>query len=245
MFFLYTIILFLLTLAGGSMPLWKLGWAEQRMKYLLAFSGSFLLSVTLLHLVPETIGHGGHRAGMMILAGFFLQQIIQRFTHGVEHGHAHIDAQHHHMSVWPVFAGLAVHAFSEGLPLGIAYDDPATLPSLFFAIALHKLPEAMLITSLVFAGTHSRAKAWSAVLVFAAITPAAAMLTMLLGQKFTGVGDFVAWCVPLIAGAFIHIATTIFFESGTKSHDMNAKKWMATLCGIVLALLTLLGGSHG
>lgn len=244
MFLFYNLVLFVLTLAGGSVPLWYRNWNEQRMKYLLAFSGSFLLSVTLLHLIPETVEHSGHNAGILILAGFFLQQIIQRFTHGVEHGHAHIGGDHHHVSVWPVFTGLAVHAFSEGLPLGISYLDPATLPSLFIAIAFHKLPEAMLITSLVYAGTGSRQKAWMLAVIFSLITPAAGMLTAFLGQKFSGVTQLVTWCVPLIAGAFIHIATTIFFESGTKTHDMNPKKWLAMLGGIGLALLTLLGGGH-
>lgn len=245
MFFLFTLILFLITLAGGSIPLWNRSWNEQRMKYLLTFSGSFLLSITLLHLVPETLEHTGHRGGIFILAGFFLQQMIQRFTHGVEHGHAHIGGDHHHhVSVLPVFAGLAVHAFSEGLPLGISYTDPATLPSLFIAIALHKLPEAMLITSLVYFSTRNKRNAWLLLVLFSLITPAAGILTAALGARYSGVDTFVHWCVPLIAGAFIHIATTIFFESGTRTHDMNWKKWTAMLTGIGLALLTLLG-NHG
>ncbi len=245
MLFLYSFILFLITLVGGSIPLWSRSWNEQQMKYLLAFSGSFLLSVTLLHLIPETLEHTGRQGGILILAGFFLQQLVQRFTHGVEHGHAHISDGHHHVSILPVFAGLAIHAFSEGLPLGITYDDQATLPSLFIAIAFHKLPEAMLITSLVYFSTKSKQKAWPLLILFALITPAAGILTAVLGHQYHGVERFVHWCIPLIAGAFIHIATTIFFESGTRTHDMNWKKWTAMLSGIGLALFTLLGGHHG
>lgn len=245
MFLLFSLTLFLITLAGGSIPLWSRSWSEQRMKYLLAFSGAFLLSITLLHLVPETLERTGHRGGIFILAGFFLQQMVQRFTHGVEHGHAHIGSDHHHVPVLPVFAGLAVHAFSEGLPLGISYTDPATLPSLFMAIAFHKLPEAMLITSLVYFGARNKRNAWLLLVLFSLITPVAGMLTATLGAHYNGVATFVNWCVPLIAGAFIHIATTIFFESGTRTHDMNWKKWTAVLSGIGLALLTLLGGHQG
>ncbi|WP_118951687.1 ZIP family metal transporter [Taibaiella helva] len=248
MFYLYSFVLFLITLAGGSMPLWNRGWNEQRMKYLLAFSGAFLLSITLLHLVPETLEHSGHgrSGGLLILAGFFLQQVVQRITHGVEHGHIHSGGDHHHhVPVLPVFAGLAVHAFSEGLPLGITYGDAATLPSLFLAIAFHKLPEAMLITSLVYFSTHNRAKAGSALVIFAMITPLAALLTALLGERFQAIDTFVERCIPVIAGAFIHISTTILFESGTRSHDMNWKKWTALLAGIGLAVLTLADGHPG
>lgn len=246
MFLIYSLILFLITLAGGSMPLWNKGWNEQRMKYLLAFSGAFLLSITLLHLLPETLEHAGHQGGLFVLAGFFLQQLVQRFTHGVEHGHAHAGGDHHHhIPVLPVFVGLAVHAFSEGLPLGIRYTDDATLPSLFLAIAFHKLPEAMLITSLVYFSSRNKPKAALSLVLFALITPMAALLTALLGARYEGVATFVQWCIPLIAGAFIHIATTILFESGTRTHDMNWKKWTAMLTGIGLAMLTLLDSHQG
>jgi zinc and cadmium transporter len=244
MFLFYNLLLFFITLAGGSIPLWSSKWNEQKMKYLLAFSGSFLLSITLLHLIPETVEHSGHRAGLLILLGFFLQQMVQRFTHGVEHGHAHLGDAHHHISVLPVFAGLAVHAFSEGLPLGITYTDASTLPSLFIAIALHKLPEAMLITSLVYFSSRKKSKAWPLLALFSLITPLAGMLTYFLGSRYSGIHDFVHLCIPVIAGAFIHIATTIFFESGTRTHDMNWRKWTATLAGIALALLTLLNDGH-
>jgi zinc and cadmium transporter len=245
MLLLFSLFLFLITLLGGSVPLWSTGWREQRMKYLLAFSGSFLLSITLLHLVPETMSEmgPGHLTGGLILAGFFLQQIIQRITHGVEHGHAHIHA-HEPVAYIPVFAGLTVHAISEGLPLGISYNDTATLPSLYLAVALHKLPEAMLITSLVFIATGNKAKSWRLLILFSLTTPLSALLTTYLGSKSAAWESLIHLSVPVVAGAFLHIATTIFFESGTKSHDMNRNKWLATLGGIAAALLTLLGDNH-
>jgi len=243
MLVIYSLFLFIITLIGGSIPLWSKGWNEQKMKYLLAFSGSFLLSITLLHLIPETVEHGGHSAGMYILLGFFLQQIVQRFTHGVEHGHAHV-SHHHHMPVLPVFVGLAIHAFSEGLPLGVTYSEETTLPSLYLAVALHKLPEAMLITSLVYFSNKKKGKAWLSLVLFSMITPFAGLATHYLGQSFSIIEKIVQFCIPVIAGSFIHIATTIFFESGTKTHDMNWKKWLATGAGIVIALCTMLGGHH-
>ena len=244
MFLVFNIFLLAVTIAGGSVPLWSPGWSERSMKHLLAFSGSFLLSITLLHLVPETIEISGHRAGLLILAGFFLQQVIQRFTHGVEHGHVHQGNEHQHINIAPVFVGLAFHAFSEGLPLGGMYSDTAVAPSLYLAIVLHKLPEAMLITSLVFFSSKSKGRALMALLLFSMITPVAALLSYYLGLRYGGIAAFIHWCIPVIAGAFIHIATTIFFESGTRSHDMNWKKWLSVLLGVGLGILTLAGDSH-
>ncbi len=244
MFLLFNILLFAVTLAGGSIPLWSKHWNERSMKYLLAFSGAFLLSITLLHLVPETVEGGGHQAGLLILGGFFLQQIIQVFTHGVEHGHAHVHPGQERVSIMPIFIGLAVHAFSEGLPLGGMYADNSVVPSLYMAIALHKLPEAMLITSLVFVATNKRRRALGSLIIFSLVTPAAAMLSYYLGMRFEWVATFINLSIPVIAGAFVHIATTIFFESGTKSHDMNLKKWLAIGAGVGLGLLTIIGHDH-
>lgn len=248
MVFFYNVILFLVTFLGGSAPLWSRGWTEQRMKYLLAFSGSFLLGITFLHLVPETIAHLGNAAGILLLAGFFGQQFVQRFTHGVEHGHAHIvtGEKHRHtqyVAIWPLFTGLAIHAFSEGLPLGVSYTEPTVLPSLFLAIALHKLPEAMLIISLFYHQNKSKIHSVIILCLFSLITPFSSLFSYIIGAEFAMAELIIQWCLPLIAGAFIHIAATIFFESGTKAHEMNGRKWLSILSGIGFALLTLLG-SH-
>jgi zinc and cadmium transporter len=214
---------------------------------LLAFSGSFLLGITFLHMLPETMSGGGHWTGALLLLGFFIQQIIQRLTHGIEHGHLHVatDHGHHHTSVMPILVGLSIHAFSEGIPLGIHYEDEATLPSLYAAIALHKLPEVMLISSLLMIEMgKNKAKAWLYMVLFALITPLSSTLTAYLGAQFNIVNQIIDWCIPVVAGVFIHIATTIFFESGTRMHEMNAKKWLAITLGVGIALLTTVGHSH-
>lgn len=240
MILIYNAILFVLTLIGGSVPLWYKNWSERSMKYLLAFSGAFLLSITFLHLIPESIEEIGPIAGMLLLFGFFIQQFFQKFTHGVEHGHAHIEhSEHKHVTVWPILIGLSVHAFGEGLPLGITYSDEGVLPSLFLAIALHKLPEAMLIMSL-FYHEYKKKNTILVLVLFSLITPFASLLAYYLGHEFTFVATLIHWMIPVIAGAFIHISTTIFFESGTKIHEMTFKKWMVILTGIGIALLSLL-----
>jgi zinc and cadmium transporter len=213
------------------------------MHYLLAFSGSFLLSITFLHLLPETFRpvfsmEVNTRAGIYLLIGFFIQLLIQRFTHGVEHGHAHVHPHEHHIPLVPIIAGLTVHAFMEGLPLGFNYLANGTEPSLYLAVGVHKLPEAMLVTSLVLA-VKGRQKAWLALIYFSLITPVAAMLAQVLGQQYLFISQAVVVLIPIVAGAFIHIATTIFFESGTKQHMLSWQKIAAMIVGVGLALGTL------
>ncbi len=254
---LYNLLLFIVTVVGGSLPLWMKNFDEKRTNYLLAFSGSFLLSITLLHLLPESFEDlGGHKAGVFVLAGFFLQLIIQRVTHGVEHGHSHVHAEvHHHdhshghdhshhghkhaVPLTSILLGLSVHAFMEGLPLGFNYRMPATEHSLYLAVAAHKLPEAMLITSLVWS-LKGRKNAFITLVLFSLITPAASVIADMLGKRYHLMSEVVMGLVPIVAGAFIHIATTIFFESGTRQHMLTWQKTIAILIGVGIGLTTLL-----
>src|SRR5438045_85282 len=70
--------------------------APKYVKLLNAFTGAYLLCLTVLHLLPELYqsatsagGHGNLRIGALILAGFFIQIALDVISMGVEHGHAH------------------------------------------------------------------------------------------------------------------------------------------------------------
>ena len=242
MHLLSNLLLFILTVVGGGLPLWFKGLTERRLQLLLAFSGAFLLSITFLHLLPETFQDQGAKTGFYILGGFFLQLFIQRITHGVEHGHVHVtpgEHEHHHIPVLSIIVGLSVHAFMEGLPLGFNYRHEATGTSLYLAVAAHKLPEAMLLTMLVLAN-KGRGAAITTLIIFSLLTPFAAFIATYLGTNYGAMSRMVAALIPIVAGAFIHISTTIFFESGTKQHSLTWQKVLVMAIGVSLALTTLL-----
>src|ERR1043165_287423 len=101
-------------------------------KLLNAFTGAYLLCLTLLHLLPELYhshssgpGLGDLQIGLLILLGFFTQVALDVISIGVEHGHAH--ALHGRMA-YGVLAGLCLHAFVEAMALGNAqtHYDPAS-----------------------------------------------------------------------------------------------------------------------
>lgn len=208
------------------------------MHLLLAFSGSFLLSITFLHLLPETFKELGASAGLYLLAGFFLQLLIQRFTHGIEHGHVHHMPHEHSIPLASIVAGLSLHAFMEGLPLGFNYRMGATTPSLYLAVAAHKLPEAILLTTLVM-GTRGKGRSLMVLALFSLLTPVASIIAARLGESYYAMSQVVSVLIPVVAGAFIHISTTIFFESGTKQHLLTRQKIAAMILGVGIGLATL------
>ena len=69
-----------------------------KFKILLSFSGAYLFSITVIHILPELFHEATNLrlTGAYVLAGFFLQMILEYFSSGVEHGHIHLDHDHGH-----------------------------------------------------------------------------------------------------------------------------------------------------
>ena len=63
--------------------------AKKNLKLLLAFSGSFLLSLTVMHLLPELYVSNNSRIGLFIMLGILFQIVLEFFSKGAEHGHVH------------------------------------------------------------------------------------------------------------------------------------------------------------
>jgi zinc and cadmium transporter len=242
MILFYLICLFIFTAAVGAIPIFipfKKNWNQ----YLLAFSGAVLLGITFLHLIPEAVEDLHHRAGYYILGGFFLQLFLQKFSHGIEHGHVHAHDTEKKLFN-SIFLGLAVHAFLEGIPLGYTFEKGETITGLFIGIAAHKAPEVLTLMSFLIHINFSRKSKLTYLLVFAAMTPLAGILSQHFATAYSFTSNLITHLVPIVIGAFIHIATTIFFESGAQHHQLNREKIIAALLGIVVALLTLLGAHH-
>src|SRR5437867_4747727 len=91
----YLLLLSTIVLGAASVFLFRL-YQPRHVKLLNAFTGAYLLCLTVLHLLPELYQAGGgaieHRAltiGGLMLAGFFIQLSLDFVSLGVEHGHAH------------------------------------------------------------------------------------------------------------------------------------------------------------
>ena len=124
---------------------------KTNLKLLLAFSGSFLLSLTVMHLLPEVYhseeinvepGHEGHfhsKIGIFIMIGIVFQIILEYFSKGAEHGHVHGHNKISHIP-WLLFFSLCLHALLEGLPIN-------KHPHLAYGIAIHHFPIAIILTT--------------------------------------------------------------------------------------------------
>ncbi|PQJ77820.1 ZIP family metal transporter [Polaribacter porphyrae] len=198
-------------------------------RLLLAFSGAYLLSVTVLHLLPDvyTVSSNSTIVGIFILIGIILQSVLESFSKGAEHGHIHIHSDGKEFPTL-LFVSLSLHAFSEGLPIHNADEN------LLWAIVVHKIPIAIVLTTFLWQAKYSKKEVFAFLIFFALMSP----LGVLLGDKIPFFTNYTTEITSLIIGVFLHISTIILFES-TENHKFNLQKFIAILLGVILTLLTL------
>jgi zinc and cadmium transporter len=204
----------------------------------LVFAGSYLFSITIIHILPELFSQAENptHIGLWVLAGFFLQQVLEYFTSGVEHGHVHQhDHAHPHKSssAFFIMSGLCLHALMEGSLLahpGDGHEGHST-HALLIGIVLHKAPAAFALMSILMCQL-SRKVSLILLVVFALASPVGLLAGhFLLASEHVSNG-YVTILFALVSGNFLHISTTIVFESSL-DHRFNARKLgVAMLAGL-------------
>jgi zinc transporter ZupT len=234
----YLLLLSSIVLGALSVFLFKL-YEPRHVKLLNAFTGAYLLCLTLLHLLPELYHSQPGVAprddlwiGALILAGFFTQIGLDFISVGVEHGHAH--PLHGRMPVG-VLAGLCVHALVEAMALGnpATHYDLASRQMLLWSIVLHNFPVSIALLGMLLQSGMKRATALSLLGLFAAMGP----LGMTLSAH-TALAAHSRELMAFVIGIFMHISTTILFES-SDIHRFNVTKLMAIALGTALGVLSV------
>lgn len=210
------------------------------MKLLLAFSGAFLFAMSLLHLVPELYMNGGAQVGIWILVGFMIQLLLEFISQGIEHGHVHHgEHSHNHSAKVPlgVVVGLCLHSFLEGMPLGVNTTTDEVFTPFLTGIVLHNIPVALAFMGLLLHNGNSRVKSVFWLVVFAVMTPLGMLAAHFAGTQLTGsLEPYFNIVTGIVVGIFLHISTTILFET-SENHRFNAAKFFTILVGIATAWL--------
>lgn len=194
---------------------------------LLAFSGAYLLSVTILHLFPEVYAAKGTNIGLFILLGLLLQLILDFFSKGAEHGHIHVEENI--IFPWALFISLNIHAFLEGIPLAHSQRHEYLL----WAIVIHNIPISIILGTFFVSSKISKKSAVLFLLLFSLMTP----LGSLAGEYVQILATYKTEITAIIIGIFLHISTIILFET-SKDHKFNLLKFVAILIGMAVAYLT-------
>jgi zinc transporter ZupT len=196
---------------------------KKNLKLLLAFSGSFLLSITVMHLLPEVYEKHSHSVGIFIMVGILFQIILEFFSKGAEHGHVHGHDKIAKMP-WSLFISLCIHAFLEGFPIGHHHD-------LAFGIAIHHLPIAIILTTFFMNAGLNKTALFIFMITFAFMTP----LGTYVSHNIPIITQYYTEITAVVIGILFHISSTIIFES-SEGHKFNVAKISMIILGILLAI---------
>jgi zinc transporter ZupT len=197
--------------------------AFKNIKILLAFSGAFLLSITVFDLLPSVYDHlDAKQTGLFIMIGILLQIFLEFFSKGAEHGHVHIN-KNSEVFPWLLFVSLCLHAFLEGFPIHQHND-------MVYGVLVHKIPIAILISTYLFQSDYKLHKIVLFLVFFGLMTP----LGTYFSNEITAVDTYLHFINAIVIGIFLHISTTILFES-SEGHKFNLSKILAIIVAVAIA----------
>jgi len=196
---------------------------KEGFKLLLAFSGAFLLALTIFELFPEAyVGTDSKTVGIFIMSGILLQILLEIFSKGAEHGHVHLDREKTNFP-WALFISLCIHSFLEGLPI-------ANNNVIIYGILVHKVPIAIILSIFLLHSQIKLGKAILFILLFSLMTP----LGTYFSNNFVMAEKYHAAAMALVIGVFLHISTVILFESN-EGHKFNMRKLLVIVLGVIVA----------
>jgi zinc transporter ZupT len=240
------LVLFLTPLLSGLAIYLLPAGRTRNFKLLLVFAGAYLFSITVIHILPELYIQNSEveLIGLFVLAGFFLQQLLEYFTSGIEHGHIHTHEHdqhhshhHHQVSAIVLLIALCVHAFLEGAMLA----EPVNIPyqydvnAILLGIALHRAPAAFALMTVLAFQLHGRNKAVPYLVGFSLAAPLGLLISTYLIDVEILTGSAMTYLYALVSGNFLHISTTIVFESSPE-HHFNARKLAVAIFGALVAV---------
>jgi len=234
------LLLFVSSIAGGLIGIRLRKIPAKYFSFILVFAGAYLFAITIIHILPELFIQASQPllVGAIVLAGFYLQQMLEYITRGAEHGHLHHPSKdHHHLTSTglALLSGLSVHAFLEGTILAKPMVGSGAIDSLLVGIILHKIPAAFAMMTILTCCYPSNTKPLIYLFLFSLASPLGLMLNQAaLSSHFLN-NAYQEIIYALVGGSFMHISTTIVFE-GNPGHALALSKLLTGLLGASLAI---------
>jgi zinc transporter ZupT len=227
--------------------------SKKNFAILLSFSGSYLFAITIIHILPELYHDAENMTilGSFVLIGYFMQMLLGYFSSGIEHGHMHHHAPDDDFSVHNEFRGqqiaismmvsLSIHAFLEGTLLAnpihhhIEHHQHQS-HTLMYGLLMHKIPEAVALAAVLAFGLSKRWEALLWLLLFSLASPLGLGLSDVVFSNHWFGESFFEYLFAIVAGNFLYISTTIFFESNP-NHQWKHYRLLVAIGGTILAVL--------
>ena len=148
--YLLVLLACLATLFGGWLVVHFLNNRVSVMRHISGVAAGYLVSVTIIRILPEALHIGGEQMAMWVIGGFFVVHVIE---HGITpHFHYGEESSEHEATAMAgimALLGLSLHSFLDGMSITAAMHTQSALGILvFFGVLLHRVPEGATISSI-------------------------------------------------------------------------------------------------
>ena len=104
--------------------------------------------------------------------------------------------------------------------------------NLLVGIIIHKIPVAIILSFFFITAGYKRSTTLLFLFFFALMTP----IGNFISSNYEIVSKYETQINAIVIGIFLHVSTTILFES-SKNHKFDLKKMIAVMVAVVLAYL--------
>jgi zinc transporter ZupT len=212
------------------------------LKFIIAFSGAYLLALCFLDIIPEIYFLKDKNAipiGFFILLGFFIQIVLDVFTHGIEHGHHQHTNKTYNAIPISMFVALCLHSFLEGMPLAKNLYNSTFQNKLLTGIIIHNIPITIVLMFFFIQSNIKKVISAILLIIFALSAPLGVLSSSYIGSHLiANMTSYFTFTMAIVVGIFIHISTTILFET-EENHKFNFYKLGFVMLGILLAIINM------
>ncbi|GAB4378244.1 MAG: ZIP family metal transporter [Salibacteraceae bacterium] len=201
----------------------------------LAAGGAYLIAILFTHIIPELVTELPDSAGKLMLTGFLIQILLENYSKGIEHGHAH--GSKSKTAFYLAFGALCVHAFIEGMPLSgwLTGRESGAYYRLLAGIMAHKIPVAITLATLMTTLGMKKTTGMVLLTLFIAATVAGTIFQLQL-HTIAGAEKMLHIAIALTVGILLHVSTTILFESSDE-HKLSPSRIAVIAVGVALGVL--------
>lgn len=216
---------------GGLVVVARREWSELVLKYFIAVGAGFMLAAAFLRMVPESV-RLTPRAPLLVLAGYlvvhFFEHTLARHFHFGEEVHGELLV--HPAVGFSALVGLSTHTFFDGVSIASGFLVSVPLGLLiFFAVALHKIPEGFTVASIALASGRGHKGA----LMSACVLGASTLAGVLCMHRFA---EAVPFALPVSAGVTLYVAASDLMPEVNKERAIRMP--LMVFLGVALFSLT-------
>lgn len=225
-------------LAGGALAM-RL---SHTLPTVLALSGGIVVAVALLEVLPEAVENVGdvHDVMPFVVAGFIAFFLIERVLVLHHRDDPEQARGHHHVGLAGAMA-LALHTFTDGVGIGLAFGVNAETGFLvFLAVITHGFADGLNTVSFVLgqSGNRAQARRW---LRIEAIAP---LLGATVGSLISVSDQTLGYFLAVYAGFFLYMGATDLLPEAHSHEHGSWRRVLLTVAGFgAIYLVTVLAGN--